>query len=166
MAKDASYHKAAIKYNESLAEAASKLAETLEHEVIKRWCRGVARQHRFHAMKHKKLLNRMENKKMNEKKAVVETNDIAGGGGSADPEDNLSVEEQQRRFAERMENQGSDDDPTETPAPVDPAPAAPPVESSPDPEQAAEPADGGAGVPDVETTEDVIRFDQKQEASV
>jgi hypothetical protein len=62
MQKDQSYHEAAIKYNDSLSVHAAGLADEIEHEEIKRWCRAVEKQHRFHSNRHaqalKKLLDR------------------------------------------------------------------------------------------------------------
>ena len=56
MLKDASYHKAAVQYNEELADFARDLADRIEHEEVARWSRSVANQHRFHAIRHKKAL--------------------------------------------------------------------------------------------------------------
>ncbi len=59
MQKDANYHESAIRYNEELAAFAEDLSERLKHEVIKQWSRAVAKQHRFHAGRHKKALIKM-----------------------------------------------------------------------------------------------------------
>lgn len=63
MQRTASYHRAAIQYNEKLAEYAGDLAEKLEHEEVRRWCRSVSKQHVFHARRHQRALDRIENKK-------------------------------------------------------------------------------------------------------
>lgn len=60
MQKDASYHKAAIQYNEELADFAEGLADRLDHEEVSRWCRSISRQHKFHAGRHKKALSKLE----------------------------------------------------------------------------------------------------------
>jgi hypothetical protein len=110
MPKDASYHKAAIRYNEELAVFAENLAKKLDNDEIKRWARSVSRQHKLHAGHHRKALKRLKNsfrgrKNQEEKNLTEETpksieqeqadfaarmeeQNIAGGGGSADPEDN------------------------------------------------------------------------------
>lgn len=59
MQKDQAYHKAAIIYNEKLAECAEELAPTLEHEEVKKWCTSVGKQHRFHAKRHRLALNKL-----------------------------------------------------------------------------------------------------------
>lgn len=60
MHKDASYHRSAIQYNEELAEFAEELSGRLEHEEVARWARSVAKQHRFHAGRHKRALSKLE----------------------------------------------------------------------------------------------------------
>jgi hypothetical protein len=60
MQKDASYHESAIRYNEEIAKFAEDLEPTLEHDEVKRWSRAVAKQHRFHAGRHKKALNKLQ----------------------------------------------------------------------------------------------------------
>ena len=74
MEKDSTYHYSAVRYNEGLAEAAERLAETLEHPEIQKWCRGVGKQHRFHAKRHKAALSKMDS---NEEAGPVEQ--IPGG---------------------------------------------------------------------------------------
>jgi hypothetical protein len=132
MPKDASYHKAAIRYNEELAVFADNLSSKLENDEIQRWARSVSRQHKIHAGHHRKALKRLKNslrgRRKNQEKNVtenatktieqeqaefaasMEAQNIAGGGGSADPEDATPTEE-------RPESQ-----PTEPP----------PVEGTPD----------------------------------
>jgi hypothetical protein len=61
MHKDISYHRAAVQYNEELANLAEDLANRLEHEEVARWALSVSKQHRFHAGRHKKALTRLEN---------------------------------------------------------------------------------------------------------
>lgn len=59
MQKDQAYHEAAIDYNEGLAESAEQLVDTLGHEEVQRWCRAVAKQHRFHAKRHQSALDKL-----------------------------------------------------------------------------------------------------------
>lgn len=61
MAKDLAYHKAVVHYNEELAAAAEKLAEEIEHETVKKWCVSVGKQHRAHAKRHQKAIDRLYN---------------------------------------------------------------------------------------------------------
>lgn len=148
MPQPASYYRAAVKYNEELATFAGNLAEDLDDDVVKRWCLSVSRQHKFHAAKHGRLLARAE--KLEQEEA------IAGGGGSADPEDAVdeptreqTIEEQQAEYAAKMEAQTENTpsdlpDPTETPEPVDapqpdPAETPEPVENAPSPDDDLEP---------------------------
>lgn len=60
MQKDRSYHEAAIQYNEEIEEFANELATRLEHEEVARWARSVAKQHHFHAGRHKKALAKFD----------------------------------------------------------------------------------------------------------
>lgn len=62
MQKTEAYHEAAIQYNEGLAEAAEKLAPTLEHDEVKKWCIAVGKQHRFHAKRHRSALSKLQTK--------------------------------------------------------------------------------------------------------
>lgn len=66
MQKDQSYHEAAILYNEGLAEYAEKLAPTLPHAEVQRWCTAVGKQHRFHAKRHKAALEKILSKQASE----------------------------------------------------------------------------------------------------
>lgn len=59
MLKDASYHQAAIQYNDEIADFAEALSTKLDHEEVARWSRAVAKQHRFHAGRHKKALEKL-----------------------------------------------------------------------------------------------------------
>lgn len=60
--RDPSYYESAIRYNEELAKFAADLAPTIEHEEPRRWCLSVAKQHRFHANRHKKALDKLRAK--------------------------------------------------------------------------------------------------------
>ncbi len=93
MEKDSTYHTSAVQYNEGLAEAAEKLAETLKHPEIQKWCRGVGKQHRFHAKRHKAALSKLN---ANEDPDNVER--IADGLDVPD-EKELSIEEEQAKYA-------------------------------------------------------------------
>lgn len=73
MQKDRSYHEAAIQYNEEIEEFANELATRLEHEEVSRWARSVAKQHHFHAGRHKKALAKFDSQN-------VETVNTEDGG--------------------------------------------------------------------------------------
>lgn len=60
MQKDRSYHEAAIQYNEEIENFANELATRLQHEEVARWARSVAKQHHFHAGRHKKALAKFD----------------------------------------------------------------------------------------------------------
>jgi len=60
MQKDRTYHQSAIEYNDAFVEFAEKIAETVEHPEVRRWCRGIAKQHKFHAGRHRKALEKLE----------------------------------------------------------------------------------------------------------
>ena len=59
MKKDESYHESAITYNEDLAIVAEELAEVVPHPIVKKWCRAVAKQHRFHEKRHRAALDKL-----------------------------------------------------------------------------------------------------------
>ena len=59
MQKNVSYHESAIQYNEQLALEAEKQEQLVEHSEVKKWCRSVARQHRFHEKRHRSALAKM-----------------------------------------------------------------------------------------------------------
>lgn len=64
MQKDRSYHESAIEYNEELAEFAEELSDRLkskygEQEPV-RWSLSVAKQHKFHAGRHRKALQKLD----------------------------------------------------------------------------------------------------------
>lgn len=68
MQKDRNYHESAIEYNEEIAEFAEALSGRLkdkygEQEPV-RWSLSVAKQHRFHAGRHKKALQKLENQNL------------------------------------------------------------------------------------------------------
>lgn len=60
MSKDVSYHRSAIQYNDEFTTFAADLAERVEHEEVKKWCRSIAKQHEFHSGRHKKALSKLE----------------------------------------------------------------------------------------------------------
>ena len=59
MQKDQAYHEDAITYNEDIAEFAENLAPKLKNETVNQWCLSVAKQHRFHAKRHRSALNKI-----------------------------------------------------------------------------------------------------------
>lgn len=58
--KDVTYHRSAIFYNEELAARAEALVEEVEDPEVKKWCRSVGKQHRFHAKRHMSALAKLE----------------------------------------------------------------------------------------------------------
>jgi hypothetical protein len=58
--KDVTYHRSAIFYNEELAARAEALVDEVEHPEVKKWCRSVGKQHRFHAKRHQASLAKLE----------------------------------------------------------------------------------------------------------
>lgn len=74
MQKDATYHKAAIQYNDELADFAATLAERLGHHVVAGWCRSVEKHHRFHSSRHRIALE-----KLSEREAGAVENTEDGG---------------------------------------------------------------------------------------
>lgn len=61
MQKSPTYHSSAILYNELLAKAARDASEQVEHETVKQWCIGIAKQHDFHAERHQAALEKIQN---------------------------------------------------------------------------------------------------------
>lgn len=59
MSKSATYHESAVIYNETLAECAKSLSESLEDPEVSKWCAAIGRQHDFHAGRHRRALNRL-----------------------------------------------------------------------------------------------------------
>ena len=63
MSKDASYHEAAVYYNEQLAIRAEQLVDEISERFGEvdpfRWARSVGKQHRFHEGRHKKALDKI-----------------------------------------------------------------------------------------------------------
>lgn len=137
MPKDASYHKAAIRYNEELATFSENLAKKLENDEIKRWARSVSRQHKLHAGHHRKALKRLKNS-FRGRKRNQETNVT----------DNApkSIEQEQADFAAKMEAQ---ENAPENPTPE--APAAEPTEERPESEPTT--PDPVENAPDTDTPE-------------
>ncbi len=128
MHKDRSYHESAIMYNEELAEFAEELSERLENEEVARWSRSVAKQHRFHAGRHKKALQKLENQSV----TTVNTED----GGEDRVVDDERVIHRSAVSGEFVSEEYSDDHPRTTteehmdaPTPVETMP----VENNPTP---------------------------------
>lgn len=68
--KDVTYHRSAILYNEELAARAEALVDEVEDPEVKKWCRSVGKQHRFHAKRHQSALTKLENELGSQEKAV------------------------------------------------------------------------------------------------
>ena len=79
MQKTIEYYTAAIDYNEKMAETAEGLSESLENEVVKRWCTSIGKQHRYHANLHRRALNRLKRKEA-EKQAEGQVQQEENGG--------------------------------------------------------------------------------------
>jgi hypothetical protein len=62
MKKNEPYHESAILYNEILAQAAESAAERVPHPVVKKWCVGIGKQHRFHEARHRAALEKLQQK--------------------------------------------------------------------------------------------------------
>lgn len=71
MQKDAGYHTAAIMYNEELADFAEELSERVGNEEVARWCRAIAKQHRFHCAQHKRALEKVERRAKEQAEVVA-----------------------------------------------------------------------------------------------
>lgn len=96
MPKDVSYHEAAIKYNDELAEFAEGLSGRLDHEEISKWSMAVSKQHKFHAGRHRNALKQLQ--KM-ETGSVVNTED--GGEARAVSEPETKVENTEGASSEK-----------------------------------------------------------------
>lgn len=59
MEKGIPYEQDAVLYNEVMAEAAEQLTDRVEHPTIKKWVVGIGKQHRAHASRHQKKLDRL-----------------------------------------------------------------------------------------------------------
>ena len=59
MKKDETYHTSAIDYNGEIADLAEGLAERIPHPIVQKWCRAVAKQHRFHEKRHRAALEKL-----------------------------------------------------------------------------------------------------------
>lgn len=59
MKKDETYHNAAILYNEEIAVLAEGLVERINHPIVQKWPRAVAKQHRFHEKRHRAALDKL-----------------------------------------------------------------------------------------------------------
>lgn len=167
MPKDATYHESAVIYNEEMAEFAGSLAERddIKDPEVKRWCRGIAKQHGFHLEQHQMALERLQK---TQKKGPKNRDKPARKGGkhrgrrgrprtiSTEIGREKSIVDEQAEYAARAEalEQSSA-------APMD----ASPVDADPRSEQDAKPIQVG-----VDTALPADRSDdttnEKQEASV
>ena len=145
MTKDADYHEAAIKYNDGLANYAAELAETLENEIVKKWCLSVSRQHAYHARRHKKQLARLNEGGGDQSENETQTINRSAETGQFVTEE-FAEENPETTVEETVDSQVWE--PTVLPDTAEDA--QPIVESGPDPELAAEPVDAGVGTPETE----------------
>lgn len=88
MQKTQAYHESAIEYNEGLADAAENLAPTLKDEEVRKWCTSVAKQHRFHAGRHQKSLDKL----LRRETPVEDVEQIPDGLDVPEPEEEAAVE--------------------------------------------------------------------------
>lgn len=106
MAKDATYHRSAVLYNEGFMKFARDMADKVDHEDIKQWCLSIANQHEFHLERHRKALEKME-------KNVSETPDNDPTPTAPEPVENVPEPEQAPDPVEAAPN------PEQTPEPVE-----------------------------------------------
>jgi len=105
------YHESAVEYNEKMAIAAEELVDYLQDPVVKKWCVGIGKQHRFHLKRHRAALAKIRGKR------IVEGN-IELRSLSLDPEPNAfggtvhlvekTVAEEQAEFAAQQETAEDD----------------------------------------------------------
>lgn len=138
MSKDASYHEAAVFYNEQLAIRAEELVTEIGEKFGEvdpyRWARSVGKQHRFHEGRHKKALD-----KIRRGEKTVETED---GGEDRVVDDTRVVHKSSvdGEFVSAAEAKENPDTTYATSVDV-PTPAQPqPVEDGPDMSQTPQPA--------------------------
>lgn len=110
MLKDRNYHEAAVQYNEELAIFAEKLADKLKNDEIRRWCLSVAKQHRFHAGRHHRALNKMVEYDVQYKGSPHVPIEERHGQGESQK---LTIAEEQAQFASRMSDDDDEDDSVE-----------------------------------------------------
>jgi hypothetical protein len=93
------YHASAVQYNEGLALAAEEQANLVQDPVVKKWCRAIAKQHRFHLKRHRAALARLQGSKQPQ---------------STDEESRpKTIAEEQAEFAAQKENLGDVEVPLE-----------------------------------------------------
>ena len=59
------YHSSAIVYNDMFVEVARAAADKVEDPKVKEWCTSIAKQHEFHAKRHRAALAKLERKNDN-----------------------------------------------------------------------------------------------------
>lgn len=87
------YHADAVEYNKVLAESAEALAETLNDPTVKKWNRGIAKQHRYHEKRHRSALSSLQ------EQATESVED------EVVPPTASSIHDEQAEFARAMEQQ-------------------------------------------------------------
>lgn len=100
MQKTVTYHSSAVQYNDILAEAARKAAEVVEHKVVKGWCVGIAKQHEFHAERHRRALAKLE--RNTSENTIVD-------GVEIDPKAVNETDEEQNARWQQLEDQAQAD---------------------------------------------------------
>lgn len=148
--KDESYHESAVYYNEEVQKAIEKIAENIAHPVPRKWALSVARQHKYHAGRHRRALTKLREEGAG---AVVETED----GGEVVVLDDERTVHRSAESGQFVSEETADAHPATTvqeTVEVPPA-AAEGVDASPDPTLAAEPVDAG-----VDTTRELTAQEQ------
>lgn len=59
MSKDLAYHEAVVDYNQQFAEFAEQVVDSIEEPTVKKWCASIARQHRVHERRHRRIVERL-----------------------------------------------------------------------------------------------------------
>lgn len=59
MSKNVAYHEAVVDYNQRFAEFAEGIVDSVEEPTVKKWCVGIAKQHRAHERRHQRILDRI-----------------------------------------------------------------------------------------------------------
>lgn len=150
MQKDVNYHESAVEYNDELAKFADSLAGRLEHPEVQRWCRSVAKQHKFHAGRHQKALRKLQEQ---EDGSTVETED-GGEDVVIDDERTVHRSAESGQFVTEAEAEENPSTTVEETVEVVSPSSALPVDAAPDAVQDAAPVYGGPTPEPVELTDE------------
>jgi hypothetical protein len=120
MQKNVSYHESAIQYNEELALEAEKQEQLVEHPEVKKWCRSVARQHRFHEKRHRASLAKMLRVQAAAEAGELTESEILADQQARENRDNTPVEQQAdwiKKSTDDVDGPNHDDPQVEAEAP-------------------------------------------------